>query len=68
MDWPVYVTHEEATAFAAWTGKRLPTEAEFHRAAYGTPTAKKNNPIHGATTSRIADGETSMGTDGILFP
>jgi len=37
MDWPVYVTHEEAHAFAAWIGKRLPTEAEFHRAAYGTP-------------------------------
>ncbi len=37
MDWPVYVTHEEASAFAAWTGKRLSTEAEFHRAAYGTP-------------------------------
>lgn len=36
LDWPVYVTHEEACAFAAWTGKRLPTEAEFHRAAYGT--------------------------------
>ncbi len=36
LDWPVYVTHEEASAFAAWSGKRLPTEAEFHRAAYGT--------------------------------
>jgi gamma-glutamyl hercynylcysteine S-oxide synthase len=37
LDWPVFVTHEEASAFAAWSGKRLPTEAEFHRAAYGTP-------------------------------
>ena len=37
MDWPVYVTHEEASVFAAWKGKRLLTEAEFHRAAYGTP-------------------------------
>jgi formylglycine-generating enzyme required for sulfatase activity len=36
-DWPVYVTHDEAEAYAAWRGKRLPTEAEFHRAAYGTP-------------------------------
>jgi len=37
VDWPVYVTHDEARRYAAWTGKRLPTEAEFHRAAYGTP-------------------------------
>jgi formylglycine-generating enzyme required for sulfatase activity len=41
MDWPVYVTHEEASAYAAWTGKRLPTEAEFHRAAYGTRDGEK---------------------------
>ena len=35
--WPVYVTHDEAAAFARWKGLRLPSEAEFHRAAYGTP-------------------------------
>jgi formylglycine-generating enzyme required for sulfatase activity len=28
----VYVTHEEATAYAKWKGARLPTEAEYHRA------------------------------------
>jgi formylglycine-generating enzyme required for sulfatase activity len=32
---PVYVTHEEATAYAKWKGARLPTEAEYHRAAFG---------------------------------
>jgi ergothioneine biosynthesis protein EgtB len=35
--WPVYVTHAEASAFARWSGKKLPSEAQWHRAAYGTP-------------------------------
>jgi formylglycine-generating enzyme required for sulfatase activity len=34
--WPVYVSQADAAAYAAWRGHRLPTEAEFQRAAYGT--------------------------------
>jgi formylglycine-generating enzyme required for sulfatase activity len=41
---PVYVTHAEATAYARWIGKKLPTEAQFHRAAYGTTGATTAAP------------------------
>lgn len=37
LDWPVYVSHAEASAYLRWASKTLPTEAQFHRAAYGTP-------------------------------
>ena len=37
LDWPVYVSHAEAAAYARWAGKSLPTEEQWHRAAYGSP-------------------------------
>jgi iron(II)-dependent oxidoreductase len=41
MEWPVYVSHAEAAAYAKWLGRRLPTEEQFHRAAYGVPKGVK---------------------------
>ena len=37
LDSPVWVTQEEATAYARWRGLEIPTETQFHRAAYCTP-------------------------------
>ncbi|HEV2615786.1 MAG TPA: SUMF1/EgtB/PvdO family nonheme iron enzyme [Candidatus Acidoferrales bacterium] len=35
LDWPVYVSHAEASAYARWAERALPSEAQWHRAAYG---------------------------------
>jgi len=42
LAWPVYVTHEQATAYARWAGNELPTEAQFHRAADEAPNGSGN--------------------------
>ena len=39
LQWPVYVSHAEASAYARWAGKALPTEAQWQRAAYGVITS-----------------------------
>jgi iron(II)-dependent oxidoreductase len=56
LDWPVYVSHAEGAAYARWSGKSLPAEEQWHRAAYGT----------GAGTERIypwggAEPDSSFG-------
>ena len=42
LDWPAHVSLAEARAFARGAGCALMTEAQFHRAAYGTPEGAEN--------------------------
>jgi iron(II)-dependent oxidoreductase len=56
LDWPVYVSHAEASAYAAWTGTRLPTEGEWHRAAYGTPEGTERDFPWGAESPETRHG------------
>jgi gamma-glutamyl hercynylcysteine S-oxide synthase len=43
MAWPVWVTWQQADAYARWKGRRLPTEAEYHRAAFGNPAGSERS-------------------------
>ncbi len=37
LDWPVWVTQAQAAEYAAFRGAAAPTEAQYHRAAFGRP-------------------------------
>ena len=60
-DSPVYVTYAQASAYAAWRGMRLPTEAEFHRAAESSgPCA--NVDFHGWDPASVTADNDGSGT------
>jgi ergothioneine biosynthesis protein EgtB len=44
LAWPVYVSHAEASAYVRWQGTRLPTEAEYVRAAHGSADGERPYP------------------------
>jgi formylglycine-generating enzyme required for sulfatase activity len=56
LDWPVYVTHEQACAYAAWSGAALPTEAQFHRAAYGSRNGSERTYPWGSKSATQVSG------------
>jgi formylglycine-generating enzyme required for sulfatase activity len=43
LAWPVYVSQEDAAAYARAIGRRLMTEPEFHRAAFGTASGEERH-------------------------
>jgi ergothioneine biosynthesis protein EgtB len=67
LDWPVYTSHAEASAYACWTGKHLPTEAQWHRAAHGArgqyPPSAAWDP---APVSASALGVSAYGVAGLV--
>jgi len=63
-DWPVYVSHAEASAYARWARKELPSEANGTGRPIA-PTMAPNVPIHGATTCRTRASAILILTIGI---
>jgi formylglycine-generating enzyme required for sulfatase activity len=59
---PVYVTHQEATEYARWRHKKLPSEGQFHRAAYCTQSGEQHRYPWGD-----AEPSSSHGNFGFQF-
>ena len=56
LQWPVYVSHAEASAYARWAGKALPGEAQWQRAAYSTPEGREYAYPWGDTSPQAGIG------------
>lgn len=54
--WPAYVSQAEAAAYAAWKGARLPSEPEYHRAAFGEPSGRERQYPWGDEASDASRG------------
>jgi len=55
LDAPVYVTRDQALAFARWKGLELPSEAQYHRAAFGTLSGEADSLPRGNADFRFWD-------------
>ncbi|MGH9160266.1 MAG: SUMF1/EgtB/PvdO family nonheme iron enzyme [Vicinamibacteraceae bacterium] len=59
-DWPVYVSYAEAAAYARWAGKQLPSEAQWHRAAYGSADGTERDYPWGEDTLSPSHGNVDF--------
>jgi iron(II)-dependent oxidoreductase len=65
LEWPAYVSHAEACAYATWAGRALPTEAQWQRAASGAPLGAAREsfdplPVNSERLTRSACGALGL--------
>jgi len=63
--WPVYVSWAEAEAYARWKNGRLPTEAEYHRAAEGLSWSANDGNLDWRRWAPVASGSGAASRHGV---
>jgi gamma-glutamyl hercynylcysteine S-oxide synthase len=58
--WPVWVSNQQAQAYAAWRGAGLATEAQYHRAAFGSPAGLERPLPWGGDTPLATHGNFDL--------
>ncbi len=67
MDAPVYVSHAEACAYACWSGKKLPSEAEWQRAAVGAKAPADSRTLWDPpSVGSFPEAKSDFGVEGLF--
>lgn len=61
LDCPVHVSHAEAAAYTRWAGKSLPTEEQWHRAAFGMTDGRERHFPWGSEAPNSSLGNFDFG-------
>lgn len=56
----VNITYDDAAAYAAWVGKRLPTASEFERASLRNPSLRLSSPMNEWTSTEAQTPDRAL--------
>jgi formylglycine-generating enzyme required for sulfatase activity len=65
LAWPAFVSHAEASAYARYARRRLPSEAQWHRAASGLNLVSLTEAFEPSSVQAHPESQSSFGIHGL---
>jgi ergothioneine biosynthesis protein EgtB len=65
LAWPAFVSHAEASAYARYARRRLPSEAQWHRAASGLNLVSLTEEFEPSSVQAHPESQSSFGIHGL---